>query len=318
MNNSGRRDFIRQLTVLGLVASTPLMFPVAIEAKDTPFLISLNPAAIGVSCNQNELLDYAIKYGFNAMVPIPSDLQTLGEMKALTLLEKMQSANIRWDAFSLPVEFRKDDDTFRNGLKMLQNICPLLQRLGIKSCSTWIMPTHDSLTYRQNFDQHTNRLVAISRLLAPYEMQLGIEYVGPKTLRVLKKYPFISSLKEARELIAATRAENIGIQLDSFHWYCAGETKQDLLSLTPEEIITCDMNDAVKGRTADEQLDYERELPGKSGVINLKMFLSALQTIGYDGPVRAEPFNRQLNEKNDEEALSLTAKYMRQALKIMN
>ena len=34
----------------------------------------------------------------------------------------------------------------------------------------------------------------------------------------------------------------------------------------------------------------QRELPGATGVIDLAQFIAALRRLGYDGPVRAEPF----------------------------
>jgi sugar phosphate isomerase/epimerase len=58
-------------------------------------------------------------------------------------------------------------------------------------------------------------------------------------------------------------------------------------------------------------------LPTATGVIDLKTFLGALVEIGYDGPIRAEPFNKPLNEMGDEEALSATAKAMRKAFALV-
>ena len=98
------------------------------------------------------------------------------------------------------------------------------------------------------------------------------------------------------------------------HWFCAGEAKRDLLKLKPYEIVTVDLNDAKAGRTADEQLDWERELPADSGVVNIKDFLSALVEIGYDGPIRAEPFNTELNKLENDQALEKTIDAMRNAI----
>jgi sugar phosphate isomerase/epimerase len=55
-------------------------------------------------------------------------------------------------------------------------------------------------------------------------------------------------------------------------------------------------------------------LPAATGVIDTATFLRALVTIGYDGPVRAEPFNRQLNDLGNEQAVAATATAMRRAL----
>ena len=55
------------------------------------------------------------------------------------------------------------------------------------------------------------------------------------------------------------------------------------------------INDAVIGRSADMQIDQERELPGDSGLIDLKKFLDFIGSKGYNGAVSVEPFNKEIN-----------------------
>lgn len=90
--------------------------------------------------------------------------------------------------------------------------------------------------------------------------------------------------------------------LDSWHWWQAGETAADLLTLKNHDVVSVDLNDAPKGIAIDQQQDGKRELPGATGVIDVGTFLNALNAIGYDGPVRAEPFNKPLNDMDDEAA----------------
>ena len=75
----------------------------------------------------------------------------------------------------------------------------------------------------------------------------------------------------------------------------------------------CQINDAVEGRSSDEQIDFERELPGKTGLINTSPFLNFLNEIGYDGTVSAEPFNKELNNLNNEEAAKATYQALRES-----
>jgi predicted xylose isomerase-like sugar epimerase len=48
-------------------------------------------------------------------------------------------------------------------------------------------------------------------------------------------------------------------------------------------------------------------------VIDVAGFLKALQTVGYDGPVRPEPFNAALRAMPKEQALAATIAAMRKA-----
>ncbi|MFO7902355.1 MAG: hypothetical protein R6U98_06835, partial [Pirellulaceae bacterium] len=68
-----------------------------------------------------------------------------------------------------------------------------------------------------------------------------------------------------------------------------------------------------EGLARDEQMDLQRELPAATGVIDIQTFLQALIEIGYDGPVRAEPFNKELNAMESEAAGAATANAMRKA-----
>ena len=57
--------------------------------------------------------------------------------------------------------------------------------------------------------------------------------------------------------------------------------------------------------------------PAPPGVIDLKTFLNALVKIGYDGPIRAEPFKAELRKMPAEQAVALTAKAMKQAFALV-
>jgi sugar phosphate isomerase/epimerase len=182
---------------------------------------------------------------------------------------------------------------------------------------TWLNPSHDTLTSRRNFDLHVKRLRAIAGVLAEHNIRFGLEYVAPKTLWASRRYPFIHTMAETKELIAAIGASNVGFVLDSWHWYTAHETREDILSLTNKDVVSVDLNDAPAGVPVDQQIDSVRELPGATGVIDVAAFLNALQTIGYDGPVRPEPFNEALRKMPRDQALSVSLQAMQQAFALL-
>ena len=124
-------------------------------------------------------------------------------------------------------------------------------------------------------------------------------------------------MAEMRELLAAIGRPDAGLVLDSWHWYTAHETAGDILALKGSEVIAVDLNDAPAGIPVDEQVDSRRDLPAATGVIDLAGFLGALLRIGYDGPVRAEPFREDLRKMGREEAVETTAKAMRKAFALI-
>jgi sugar phosphate isomerase/epimerase len=141
--------------------------------------------------------------------------------------------------------------------------------------------------------------------------------VGTATLLATRKYPFLHTMAEALELVDAIGTGNAGIVLDSWHWWQAGDSIADIESLNNEDIILVDLNDAPAGIEKNLQLDGKRELPLATGTIDAKGFLNALVKIGYDGPVRAEPFNQSLRDLEDDRACKATVDSLKKAFKLI-
>jgi sugar phosphate isomerase/epimerase len=317
-NLQNRRTFIKLASMTS--AATILPFS-TIHATNIygkrKFIMCLNPGAIGVSVNQEELLEAAEKHGFEAIVAFPPTLSEWSNNQIKDFVGKMKSKNISWGAAGLPFNFRGSQEEHEKGVQALPKQAKALETAGVTRMATWIMPTHDTLTYLQNMKLHATRLGEAVRILGDHGIKFGLEYVGPKTLMASRKFSFVHTMAECEDLIDAIGESNVGFQLDSFHWYCAGETKEDLLKLTNDMIITVDLNDARAGYSADEQIDGKRELPMASGVVDTKSFMEALIEIGYDGPVRAEPFNQPLRDMDDEAALEATYKAMSKAFALV-
>lgn len=311
-----RRLFIKKtgtVAALGSMLSTTNLMSQAINTKMRKFKMCLNPGAVGINATQENLLDIAIRHGFEAIIGLPSDLAAMSETAMDAYLAKMKANQISFGIAGLPVQFRESEQKFKEDLEKLPALAKACQRAGLKGMGTWIMPTHKDLTYLENFKQHAARLGEVANIIGHYGLSLGLEYVGPKTLMARDKFSFVRTMKETKELIGGIGEANVGIQLDSFHWYCAGETATDLLTLDKEDIITVDLNDARTGLTPDTQTDGKRELPAATGVIDIKAFLDALVQIGYEGPVRAEPFNQPLRDMEDEAAAKATYAAMKKA-----
>jgi len=279
--------------------------------------INLSWGAIGVKADQVQAIEYAHRFGFESVDPDPRYLASLSQSELAKLLADMKAKKLAFGPAGLTVEFRKDDPTFEAVLKELPALAQALEKAGVTRVGTWLSPTHDTLTYLQNFKQHARRLREIAIVLASSGLRLGLEYVGPKTSWTARRYPFIHTMAEARELIAEIGKPNVGFVLDSWHWYTAGETQAELRSLKNEDIVAVDLNDAPAGIPADQQMDLSRELPMATGVIDVATFLNTLNQLGYDGPVRAEPFNAALRKMPPEEALAATIAAMQKAFALI-
>lgn len=267
------------------------------------FYKSLAPGAIGVSANQKECIDYAAKFGFDGVAVSVGELEKMSSDERGDLLGYMKEKNVRWGHSGLPVQFRADEEQFKNDIKLLPKRAEIINEVGCTRVSTWLMPSHDELTYMQNFKQHQRRLKEAAKILKDNDLRFGLEYVGPKTSWTAKRFSFIHSQPEVIDLIQAINEDNVGILLDCWHWYTSFGTVEELKKVTYELAVDVQVNDAPSGLKIDEQKDLERMLPCTTGVIDAKSFMQCLVDIGYDGPISCEPFNKELNDMDNDAAL---------------
>ncbi|MBM3834209.1 MAG: sugar phosphate isomerase/epimerase [Verrucomicrobia bacterium] len=279
--------------------------------------INLVCGNIGVTATQAQAIDLAQRHGFESVEARGDYLASLSDEQLKELEANMKGRGVVFGAAGLPVDFRQDEARFQEGVARLPKIADGLHRAGVNRVGTWISPAHDRLTYLQNLKQHGQRLRAIAQILKDHGQRLGLEYVGTPTLRSNRKFPFVHTMAETKELIAEIGTGNVGFVLDSWHWWTAGDTEADILSLKSEQIVAVDLNDAPAGIPLHQQIDGRRELPCATGVIDVATFLNAINKLGYDGPVRAEPFNKPLNDLDNEEACAATAKALKKAFALI-
>lgn len=318
MNRIDRRTFLKTSAVASVgVATLGATNRAAASESKRKFTLDLRCGSIGVNAGLDEQIELAQRYGFESLEPSGGGLAKLSESQIDEVLERLAQANLVWGAAGLPVDFRRDEDIFRSGVEGLPKIAKALRRAGVTRIGTWLRPTSDTLSFSENLALHARRLRRVAQVVGEEGLRFGLEYVGPKTSRDGKKYAFVHNMIGVKQLIEAIGRENVGIVLDSWHWYTAHETPADLLTLRNQEVVACDLNDAPSGLAIDEQMDGWRELPAATGVIDLKAFLGALVSIGYDGPVRAEPFNRPLAALDNEPAVAATAAAMKKAFALI-
>jgi len=318
-NEITRRQFLGAATTAGVALPASSLMTAESEARAAgrKFYAILSVGRLGFQASFPESVALASKHGFEGLDPDGDYFASLGNDDFARLLEDLSAKKLRFGAAGLPVEFRKDAETFNNGLKKLPGAAAVLQRAGIWRVSTWVMPCDDDLTYMQNFRQHAYRLRECAQILSDHGQKLGLEYVAPRTLWRSRRHPFVHTLSEMKELIVAIGTDNLGIQLDSWHWFNAEETDKDLLTLRGSDVLTVDLNDAPAGLSLDRYQDDHRELPAATVVIPVKRFLDALAEIGYDGPIQAEPFNAALRAMPLDQACGAASAAMQRAFGMM-
>ena len=259
---------------------------------------------IGVDVPFEEAARLAKAHGFQALSLSVGDVQQIGARQVRAILARN---GLRAGTAGMAVNFRGDDATFEEGLAELAAGAALLKEVGCTRVLTWFLPYHDTLPFDQHFRQMASRSERIATVLGEHGIRYGLEFVGPATMRAGKAHPFIYDIDGLLRLIDAIDADNVGFLLDAFHWYTSGGTEADLQRLSDDLIVGVHVNDARAGRTAEEQIDRERAMPGETGVIDIGTFMRALDAMRYSGPVIVEPFSDRIRQLPPEEAVAETA-----------
>lgn len=268
---------------------------------------NLDVGALGHKASLVDAIGYAQRYGFRG---VSISIVEADEMVQAEGIERLRSrfegAGLRIGTFSFPFEWRRDEATWRAGLEQLPRLAKLAVELGCTRTTTWIMPCDDERDYFENFQFHVTRLRPIVEILADAGCRFGLEFVGPRTLRKTRKYPFVYTMDGVRALGAATARRGAGLLLDAFHLYVSHGSNADIADLSNEDVVLVHINDAPPNIEIDEQQDRIRAMPGETGVLDLSGFLQALEAIGYDGPVTAEPFSDRVRAMATDEACKAT------------
>jgi len=260
--------------------------------------LSLNPTLVADRLPWPEFARLAAKVGFGGV-----DVSTAGAMKegfktSGVLLEQLKLVSA---VAGFPVEFRKDEATFRRDLAKLEEAAQFVAAIGCPRMNTYIMSSSDRPKAEQR-KIYKERFRVAADILARSHVRLGLEFLGPVHLRTMFPYEFIWRMDEMLEF-AKECGPNVGLELDSWHWYHAGATTKDIVHAGKENIINVQVNDS-SNLPPEKVRDDERLMPGE-GVIDLIGFFRALKEIGYSEGVSPEVFGRGLKNMPPEEGARL-------------
>lgn len=122
-----------------------------------------------------------------------------------------------------------------------------------------------------------------------YGVGLAFEFLGQVDCSV-------PTLALADEIVRQVARANVGLVIDSFHFYAGGSTVESIEALDPNRLFVFHINDA-EDRPREELEDKHRLLPGL-GILPLREIVGALNRIGYDGVTSVEIFRPEYWERD--------------------
>jgi 2-keto-myo-inositol isomerase len=118
-------------------------------------------------------------------------------------------------------------------------------------------------------------------IAARHDLALAFEFLGQTDCSV-------QTLDLAHEIVRATDRPNLGLVIDSFHFYAGGSTIEMIEAIDPKLIYVFHINDA-EDLPREQLLDKHRLLPGL-GILPLREMIAAFRKIGYDNVASVEIF----------------------------
>jgi sugar phosphate isomerase/epimerase len=256
---------------------------------------NLSAGAIGIrGVSLADTIDLAAATGY---VGIDFNIREAAELAASKDVDHVRSlfgdSGVRPGLWSLPVAWR--EDKWRDDLADLPRLAALGRDLGCTRTATWCPSWSDDRDYAENMRWHIERFRAIAEVLRDQDCRLGLEFLGPSTLRKGHRYDFIHTMSEMMKFFSDVGTGNMGLLLDAWHLYSSGGSVADLDRISADDVVTVHINDAPMGTPLGELMDNIRFLPMETEVIDLPGFMKKLKAMGYDGPVTTEPFNARIN-----------------------
>lgn len=129
----------------------------------------------------------------------------------------------------------------------------------------------------------------LAKIAAQNDVSLAFEFLGQTDCSV-------QTLDLANEIVRRVDRENLGLVIDSFHFYAGGSTVEMIEQIRPESLLIFHINDA-EDLPRDQLTDAHRLLPGL-GILPLPEIIAAFRRIGYDRVASVEIFRPEYWERD--------------------
>ena len=210
---------------------------------------------------------------------------TTSDLKALFDERKLKPYSIN----SIERITFRDDEQHARLLKECEELCRIASSIDCPYIVVVPSPLPAGKTRADVMEESTRVLTELGGIAEQHGVALAFEFLGQTDCSVQR-------LDEAHEIVKRVARPNVGLVIDSFHFYAGGSSINSIEALDPQQLFIFHINDAED--LPREQLeDKHRLLPGL-GILPLREIIGALRRIGYDGAVSIEIFRPEYWERD--------------------
>ncbi|MFZ5833006.1 MAG: sugar phosphate isomerase/epimerase family protein [Planctomycetota bacterium] len=248
---------------------------------------NLNPSGLSISGHQSEIIELALTYGFSGMDLSAADFASRAKHKGMPYARRLlDSAKIRLGNYPLGFNIDIAEDEFKKNLARLPEIAHAASEVGCTRCTVTLPPTSDSRPYHDNFEFHRGRLAEVCKTLQPFGVRLAVGFQAAESLRKNAQFEFIHDLDALLTLVNMVDAGNLGVLLDVWEVFVAGGSVETIRKVPAQKLVSVQVAELTADVAPTEVSDSARLLPVDArGKIGLAAVMSAIQQIGFDGPV---------------------------------
>jgi 2-keto-myo-inositol isomerase len=244
--------------------------------------------------------------GFDCLEIWASKLRTFLESNSTAELKSLLDEH-RLEPYSINsierITFR-DAEGHARLLEECDEMCRIAASIGCPYLVVVPGPLPEGESESEAIEESVRVLEELARIAEEYGVALAFEFLGQPLCSV-------QTLAQAAEIVGRVARENVGLVIDSFHFYAGGSKIESIDALDARKLFIFHINDAEN--LPREQLeDSHRLLPGL-GILPLKEIISALKRIGYDRVTSVEIFRPEYWERDPQEL----AREARAAVKIV-
>ncbi len=242
--------------------------------------LALNGATIMRSPLSDDV-EIAAETGFNALEVWAPKLDAYLRTRSLEdLAHKMRALGITpWCINSVEDITHRDASGRRDLLALLERTAAVARAIGAPSIV--VVPGRRPA----GFNRHEAIADAVSVLRdmsdAAGDVGLAFEFLG-------KPGCSVPTLDMAVELVTLVDRPNVGMVLDTFHFYAGGSRLDDIKDVPAAKLFVVHLN-GCEDLPREQLTDAHRLYPGE-GVIPTTAILSALRARGFDGTASVEIF----------------------------
>ena len=289
-----RRDFLKTLAGTGAALGVP---DTGLSASSGMY-VSLHPVLTNQKPAWPEFARLAARAGYGG-VDMEKDMamkEGLDATRRLFAELKVKPAVARPS-----LNFGRDEAGFQAVLKGIDAIGKFAAAVDCPRIAI-VMPASSETPKAELRKIYKDRLTAVAEILRRSNVRFGLEFMGPLEARKRQKYEFIWRMDEMLDF-AKECGPNVGLLVDSWHWYHAGATVDEIIAAGKSRIVHIHVADCAR-IPPEEVRDSQRLMPGE-GVIDLVGFFQALKKIGYEDGIAPEVLGRVPKDMSPEDGARL-------------